>query len=243
VDVQLWVFDGYYRSYTVAACGLLLFGVTAGIHRGLNWVGWPARPVVGRVATVVLAGWSGLPPVLGGIPFAGAVVLGIGLWEYIPAQLAGPRTEVSAADLEAGLRPDSRWLVIEGRALVDKPVVWKQRGFDEERAMCLVSQQWQPNEPVSVVVSARSDRPLPHGADPTKVEGTATVMGVPGLVRTSFEQYGVRVADGAFYVEVGSTPETANHWGVMAAVGAGAVLLCVAFGLVRAAWNSRANTT
>jgi hypothetical protein len=241
VDVQLWLFNGYYRSYTIGACVFLLLAVTTGIHKGLSRAGWPARPVVGFAVKLVLDGWSGLPKVLAVALFVGAAVLGIGLWQYIPARLAGPRTEVSAADLEAGERPASRWLVVQGRALVEKPVVWSKRGTEEERAVCLVSERWQANEPVAVILSARTAEPLPHDSAPTKVEGMATVIGVPGLIRSSFEQDGLKVADGALYVEVGNTPEKANHWGILAAVGASAVLLCVVVGLVRGAWNRRTN--
>jgi hypothetical protein len=240
VDLQLRLFKGFYPGYTFGVCCVLVLAATALLHRALDRARWPARPVLGRVLSPLVDAWVGLPDWLGVMVFVGAILLGMGLWFYLPAQLAGPRTEVRAEDLEAGVRPESRWLVIEGRALVEQPVVWGKGGREDDRAVCLVSERWRPGEPVAVVLSASSASRLPADARPTAVEGIATLRGVPGLTRSSFERNGLALADGALYVEVGTTPEGVGWWGVLAGVGAGIVAVLLLVGLVRSAWKRRA---
>jgi hypothetical protein len=243
-QVQLWLLKSYLPSLGFIVCLLLTMFAMAALHAGLLKAGWPPRLVLGRLLWWFLSAWTTLPTWLGMLSLLGAIVLGIGLWSWLPVQWAGLRTEVSAEDLEAGERPGSRWLVVSGQALVERGVSWGKRGSTDERAVCFVSPRWRNGEPVAVVLSASSSGSvgLPAHSGPTTVEGVAKVLGVPGLMRSSFEKQGLRLADQVIYLEVGRAPGRMGLEGWLAAVGGGVVLFVVLVGLLWWAWNRRVGT-
>jgi len=234
VECQLQLFKGYSPGLTLAVCLVFAIVFTTVLHGLLREAGWPARPVFGHVPLLVMDWWTSLPKWLAVLLLFAVLAVVLGLWFYLPAELAGPRTEVSARELEKGKQPGSRWLVIKGQPLVERALV-----FGTEQAVCMISERWHLGEPVAVVLCASPWAPLPR--EPTTVEGIAMPMGVPGLIRSSFAQKGTPIAEGALYVAVGKTPATERIWGVVAAIGAGVVLVIVVLGRIRSAPQGRPN--
>jgi hypothetical protein len=238
VWLQLNLFKGFYGGYTFAFCflvGIVVSVVLAGILRRLGLRGRPAlAPVAGRV----LNWWIELPGVLSILGLLGAFAVGMGLWWVVPALTAGPRTEVSAADLEAGERPDSRWLAIHGRALVQIPVIWTKGSVEQSREVAMVSEGWRPDQPVAVCLQGRgTGSSLPTTNEPTVVEGLVRRSGLPPLTRDALKARGLVLADEVLYLEVGDTPpQVLRFWGYAVVGGAGAILLSALGGLV---WTSR----
>jgi hypothetical protein len=227
---QLWAFDECHRFLTMLLCLVPILLATAAIHHGLRSVGWTHRPVLERLWFRALGWCFECQPIwLGMARFAGMVVLMMGLCFYLPIRFAGPRTEVSAAELEAGAKPSSRWLVVSGRELPGAVIA--PEGYRGQEAVCFVSDDWKPGNPVAVVVI----RYVPNAA----VEGTASLFGVPGVVRWSLEKNGVNVSDSAVYIYDETTRENEAVSPVFVMIGGGILAFTVVVSVIRWATTPR----
>ena len=122
------------------------------------------------------------------------IFLGIGLTGlivgsvlYLSGATAGARTDLRLEDLEAGATPASRWVRVRGKLLWDAAVTFGQRG-PPDTYVPMVSPQWRPGQPVSLYVRVYEHQKA--DATAPELEGMLALGGLPGVVRTRFEQHG-----------------------------------------------------
>jgi hypothetical protein len=143
---------------------------------------------------------------------------------WLHGRSAGPLTDLRAADLEAGRAPASGWVRPLGLPL------WDQRlDFDANDSYApVVSERWKPGDKVALFVRVASAPPPPPG--PLKGDGMLVVGGLPGPVRTGFEQSRLPPAEHHQVVYLDRTPENEMAIGVPL-FGAGLILLLLTSGV------------
>jgi hypothetical protein len=213
VELELWLFEAYYSGYTLAFCLLAAAVCMWLVHVGLEALGWRRR-VVGPWIAWLLGTWADLPRWAGFVVMIammmGVFGLSVGLYNQVQIWTAGPRTQVDAANLEAGQSPGSNWLVVHGRPLLEQKVSWMKKREVTGYTIPVVSEQWQPGAPVAMLVQVGgSENPrLPRSGEPGSFEGLITPGPLPGLTRSSVEKNGVRVAANAILLQEGDTPQS-----------------------------------
>jgi hypothetical protein len=167
------------------------------------------------------------------IALVGAASLFFGARE-LRAALAGERLErVATSALEAGVRPESTWLQLEGQPFEAARIALEPYSY-----VPLVSAGWTPGQRVAVVLKMDAQTKL--APDARVFRGTRDLARLPVLARGGYQDMGFDVRR-ALVLELGTTPSDRSgraHW----LVGVGSALLALgALGtLVRAA-RSRAS--
>jgi hypothetical protein len=212
-EVEIGWFDAYFPVYTgmveLALCmllgavpvGLLLFvmvrlqvfpvdpvsppEVAAQDARTLSWLDthrWRVFGLAGGVVMLIcgaLLTWSGLT--------------------------AGALTRPDLAALEAGAAPPSRYVEVQGRLLWERSLAHGPRGAVQPlNYVPLVSQGWQAGRPVALYVRVNQPQGPQLAGGP--LEGTLSEDGLPGPVRTQFEEQGPRPTVPHYLLEVGNRP-------------------------------------
>lgn len=162
------------------------------------------------------------------IALVGAVSTFLGARELRTA-LAGARLErVAVSALEAGARPGSSWLQIEGQPFEAARIQLEPYSY-----VPLVSPAWTPDQRVAVVLKLDADESL--APDARVFRGTRDPARLPVLARGGYQDMGFDVRR-ALVLELGTTPADRTgraHW----LAGVGAALL--ALGTVGAALRVR----
>lgn len=152
------------------------------------------------------------------IALVGAASLFFGARE-LRAALAGERLErVTAAALEAGARPDSTWLQLEGQPFEAARIELEPYSY-----VPLVSPGWTPGKRVAVVL--KMDARTTLAPDARLFRGTRDLAPLPVLARGGYQDMGFD-ARRALVLELGTTPadrSSRSHW----LVGVGAALLAI----------------
>ncbi|MCI0739892.1 MAG: hypothetical protein L0Y72_12670 [Gemmataceae bacterium] len=143
----------------------------------------------------------------------GIVFVAISVYQLAGALTAGERTPFNCADLEAGVVPPSRWLVLDGRIDLHarQSIVQTDRyGGKDDRGrpkgkyfFPMVSEKWQPGQNVTAFVQCKND-----DVDLLKspFEGTLHKNGLPGPIRTGFEEQGPMPASPHYVLEFRKLP-------------------------------------
>lgn len=166
---------------------------------------------------------------------AGAVLAFLGIRDRQTLQPGATASRVSCAELEANGPPESGWLEVDGIPLRDAKVE-AQHNYGEYVYVPLVSPSWSAGRPIPVVL--RLDRHGPRPGNVTVYPGTRVADGMPGFVRSRYEDAGLDVAQ-AVVLDFGRTPADGAALARIAII-AGPVLLLA--GLVGAlvTWRRRA---
>jgi hypothetical protein len=224
VEMQLALFGVFFSNYTWCFCFFVALLASIALHVALAMAGWQGKPFLVQLGLDVLA----MPSWAVGIMFIGIVFGALGFSDYLSIALAGQQTFVPARDLEGGTRPSSRWLVTDGRPLVDQSVTWEKNGKVERHTMPLVSADWKNAEPVAIVVTINSELKWKDVLGGKPAQGIASLSGMPGLERSSMENRGLRFAADPIYLVYDDDPQrTATRGGIVAAIGAGVALAVV----------------
>ncbi|MCI0377727.1 MAG: hypothetical protein L0215_08985 [Gemmataceae bacterium] len=143
----------------------------------------------------------------------GIVFVAISGHQLVGALTAGERTPFNCSDLEAGVVPPSRWLVLEGRTDLHarQSIIQTDRyGGNDERGrpkgtyfFPMVSEKWQPGQNVTVFVQCKN-ADLDTLRPP--FEGTLHKNGLPGPIRTGFEEHGPMPASPHYVLEFKKLP-------------------------------------
>jgi hypothetical protein len=232
-ELQLRLFDAYFPFYTWAVV-FVLTGVAGSLVAFLLLLplALTRRPVAeadDRAAAARVDAWMRahrlrmfglLVGVVGAV--GGAFLLAVGL-------TAGKLTAVSAAALEAGQDPGSRWLQVQGRPRAEDDLVMEDPGggpMEQDHYLPLVSEQWRQGQPVAVYLKASGPRfvEVKGRLRGGTYEGLAWPSGLPGPVRVEFEKRGLTPARNYLLLDYGNRP------GNM--VDIGALFLCLGLGVL-----------
>jgi hypothetical protein len=125
---------------------------------------------------------------------------------------------VTAAALEAGARPESTWLQLEGQPFEAARIELEPYSY-----VPLVSAGWAPGQRVAVVLKMEAHTEL--APDARLFRGTRDPARLPMLARGGYQDMGFDVRR-ALVLELGTTPadrSSRSHW----LVGAGGALLVI----------------
>jgi hypothetical protein len=232
-ELQMWLLGSFQVVLTFALTFILLVVPAAKVLRR-----WGPRPTAPAEEPVAVAGSDSSTRATG--PFliwvqvitAGAVFTFLAIRDHKPVQPGATPTRVSCAELEANGPPESGWLEVEGIPLLDARVE-AQHNYGEYVYVPLVSPSWSTGRPIAVVL--RLDRNGPRQGDVTGYQGTRVADGMPGFVRSRYEDAGLNVAQ-AVVLDFGRTPADGAALARIAIIVGPLVLLA---GLVGALVTSR----
>jgi hypothetical protein len=113
----------------------------------------------------------------------GGILAIVGVFMLISATTARKLTPVSAAQLESGNRPSGRWLEITGWLNFADSLTLK-KGFNKEVYVPLVSEQWQPGQPVAVYLRLhdRQEELFAEELKGNRYQGLVSTTGLPNDV-------------------------------------------------------------
>jgi len=132
----------------------------------------------------------------------GAVLLFVGGRDLLAAHAGTTLVRTSCASIEAGTRPASTWLNIQGTTRPDAAVATTE-SYHNHRYVPLVSNSWSKAQPLAVVLRFDDDREDDMSA--ASFEGGVSTEDLPGMVRTTYEAEGVQAGD-ALVLVVGNLP-------------------------------------
>lgn len=156
----------------------------------------------------------------------GIIVLGIGAVLWWHGASLGGLTHAAVAELEAGKKPESGYLEIEGLALWDYAPSFKEQ-YTETYYCPLVSQEWRPPKPVAVYLASHYKLSRnPFDKSTPKFTGIRSLEGMPGPVRAGFEQGDFKPAGDFILLSLGESPEGYVFGGrLLSVIGGGVTLL------------------
>ena len=132
----------------------------------------------------------------------GAILLFINGRDLLAANAGTTLIRTSCASIEAGTRPASTWLSIQGTTLPDAAVTTRE-SYHNHRYVPLVSNSWSKAQPLAVVL--RFDDNREDDLSAASFEGGVSTEDLPGMVRTTYEAEGVQAGD-ALVLVVGNLP-------------------------------------
>jgi hypothetical protein len=163
-----------------------------------------------------------------GLLCVGLVVVVLGGHGYYVGKTAGALSRMNVAELEKDLPPSSGWLELRGNLLHDRAAHWKIEDKNRtEVYVPLVSDAWEPGQPVAVIILARDKRAEDRlfENDTAPVDGLVEPLGLPGHVRTTLEDNGVRLVDNPILIEYRANPEVQTLLGTVGLALGGAMML------------------
>lgn len=143
----------------------------------------------------------------------GGSLIALGAVLYASGQSAGGVSRVTAREVEQGGRPKGNYLEIEGQLLASERQSQKvsrtSTAGEVYHYVPLKSRNWQPGQPVGVFVefTSRRFREVEGRLDTmNSIRGLVAWMGLPGPIRTGFEQRGLPPTENYILLKYGQTP-------------------------------------
>ncbi len=227
VEWEMQTLGRYFPFYT----GLLLTAITAALFTAVS-VGLllAVSPLLRRKDTGALPVYpAGDSPaaqavdrwlqehkgyLLGGLIGIGLAV--VGGYLLFSGLTAGDLKETTAAALEAGRAPPSRWLTIHGRLhWQGQLLVGDSSPGGKDRYVPLVSPTWRPGNPVAayVKITERAWNAEKAKLQRPGIEGTVESGGLSGPLRVEFERRGYRPADNYLVLDFAWVPTNSTTIG------------------------------
>jgi hypothetical protein len=164
---------------------------------------------------------------------AGIVMLVGGALLTTAGLRAGALSKPDLAVLETGAAPASRYVRVSGRLLREKALQQSMRNSPGGTLFVpLVCPGWQAGRPAALYVRV-VDPKDPRLAEDV-FQGTLAENGLPGPIRTVFEQSGPRPTSPHYVLELGNRPsrDIDNGLGLLGVGGALLALTAVAWGII-----------
>lgn len=134
----------------------------------------------------------------------GLLLMGVGTWQW----WQGRDTTVARVDVrdyEIGKPPPNRFVQVQGVAVFESAVeIQESRSSDVDFYVPIISLDWKDKSPASVFVKVRESK-LTDSLRASRHDwfgGMISRGGLPGLVRTEFENRGPAPAEGYFLLEL-----------------------------------------
>jgi hypothetical protein len=218
-ELQLHWFDAYYPGTTAVFTVILLILPTLVAIRLLTMRG--ALPARSLAALLASSGSRGALRARFGRARTWLIVLGVGVTMavmstrdlYVAAR-GEKLLRVPIGALEKGAAPKSTWLRIDGKPLWESSLTTEERR-EQQRYVPVVSDGWQPGTKVGALLRFAENEADSLGTQP--LQGTVDITGVPGMVRSKYEESQFDVSE-AVLLDVGKSPseKAGAAWFIMA---------------------------
>jgi hypothetical protein len=224
-ELQMRLSDSYHPQLTFVFTLLALLLPAVAVLKFAQGAGWLPRPgdpvadaangAVVQARVTAIKNWALMAAI-------GAVGVFVGIRQQHEARAGTELTRVRCEQLEAGQVPDASWLEIEGNPVWDAALE-ASHDYGQFTYVPLISAGWSRAQPVGAML--RIDRNERHPADGPSFRGARIPDGLPGFVRTQYEEAGLDVAR-AVVLEHGMDPAARTTQARFFVI-AGAVLLAI----------------
>jgi hypothetical protein len=153
----------------------------------------------------------------GTVGLVGLGFVAVGGYQYRQGMTAGNIFHADVSAYETGQAPARLYVSVTGQSLRDATEILKDSDSATKYFMPLVSADWDPGKPIGLFLETSSpnmmasnalQRAQPDGNARSEVwEGMIDTTGLPGLVRTHFENEHAIFAAGYRVLSVGETPQ------------------------------------